>query len=306
MRHWKYVSGFCGWLKESVYLSLLWDEVTRVHCFCLQSECCTALLEILCAADSLLWLSVLKSCCATPPWFLQPKKKNKKKPSRHDRRCQNLSPWKQCSKVLSVNPHCDYIQSDFRKSFTLKRGAGTSVWTWLCLGLCECVFMWFGGTGSQKVTHHAPLGALRCRAAEIWLFLILLYLYPTSINVLSSSVTRVAPWSSTILPWGTQCWGTAQSRFLWCLTLCFKVISMKAGDLGSDPGAAQNPASLSQRVRQDRDAFPLVSSSLNKANFFTEGHDKTKFHKWHLTSQEMKLKAKYFPHEKCRNEVTQK
>lgn len=69
----------------SLSLSLLWDEVTRVHCFCLQSECCTrSTWNMVCCffffffsgsgcSDSLLWLSVLKSCCATPPWFLQPK-----------------------------------------------------------------------------------------------------------------------------------------------------------------------------------------------------------------------------------------
>lgn len=94
MRHWisKYVSGFCGWLEESVYLtlSLLWDEVTGVHCFCLQSQCCAVVPDFKYDAflfffiylivlwsgwsDSLLWLSaVFEIMLCKPLRFLQPK-----------------------------------------------------------------------------------------------------------------------------------------------------------------------------------------------------------------------------------------
>ena len=111
-------------------------------------------------SDSRLWLSVFKSSVQPsppppPPPSLNQKEKTKKKKKRkrrkrkkkkkekkkscHDRRCQNLSPWKQCSKVWSVDPHCDCNQSDFRKKlsevhyFTLKCGVGTSAWIWLCV-----------------------------------------------------------------------------------------------------------------------------------------------------------------------------
>lgn len=74
------------------------------------------------------------------------RKKEKKKASCHDRRCQNESPWKQCSKVWSIDPRCDSIQSDFRKSFlhyfTLKCGVSTSVWTCVCVWWCGDVMWW--------------------------------------------------------------------------------------------------------------------------------------------------------------------
>lgn len=118
-----------------VSLSPLSDGVIWVHCICLQLESSAAAAldwKFRRSASSssssfsnqdVLTAFFYSQCSPSKlPWSSQAKKKKEKKKKKettscHDRRCQNLSPWKQCSKVWSIDPHCDFIQSDFRESF---------------------------------------------------------------------------------------------------------------------------------------------------------------------------------------------
>ena len=96
-------------------------------------------------------------------------------------------------------------------------------------GSCVCVCVRVR-SGSQKVTHHTTRGvwdpAKLVPAASF---------PPLRVN------WRVTPSTSALLTLRTEGWDAAQSCFLWCFTLGFKVLSIKAEDLGSGPAAARHP-----------------------------------------------------------------
>lgn len=129
---------YSSWLEESLKIKILrqwfvvgaentqmWSHLdsrsSSVTLLCVAADLNYALWNVCFFFKPKWWQSVKNVLCNSllhPPTCPHPSSPCKTKPlSCHDRRCQNPSPWKQCWKVWSADPFCDYILSDVRNSF---------------------------------------------------------------------------------------------------------------------------------------------------------------------------------------------
>lgn len=246
-------------------------------------------------SDSRLWLSAFKSCCANPPWPLQPRNILSRQEVSEPIAMETVLKSLERRPPLWLHPIRFKEKLSALLYFTLKCSVGTSVWTWICVCVwvseclqswlvdyacvCVCVCLWALGARKWLIT---PPQGLRSDLAS-WSSLHL-FIFPLTLKLCSTwspleqrHELHLAPCTSTVLPSppppppprGLRVGVQPSPSFFDAWHSASKSSASKPGTWDQ---AQQRPGILPythKRVRQDRAVFPLGSSGFNKANFLT-------------------------------------